>query len=146
MKKSKNELEDLFFRDEVYEIVESAITVYNNLGFGFLEAVYQEALEKEFRKRGINFESQKTLKIYYQGEELSKKYIADLVYDDKIIIELKAETGLTKVDYAQLINYLKATGKELGVLINFGNKKRLEWERYIFTNSTYLKKGNVPNE
>ena len=75
-----------------------------------------------------------------KGEELSKKYFADIVVGDNIIIELKAISSLTQADSSQLINYMKATGIKLGLLINFGNRRKLEWERRVFTNSTYQKK------
>ena len=144
MDDSVNIIDDLYYKEEVYDIIKCAFNVYNTLGFGFLEAVYQEALEIEFRKNGIEYESQKPLTIYYQGEELSKKYFADIVVGDNIIIELKAISSLTQADSSQLINYMKATGIKLGLLINFGNRRKLEWERRVFTNSTYQKKGNIP--
>ncbi|MDU9376226.1 hypothetical protein McpSp1_08230 [Methanocorpusculaceae archaeon Sp1] len=138
--------ESFAYADEVYTIIRAAFAVYNNLGIGFLEAVYQEALELELKKHQVPFESQKPLSIYYQGEELTKKYIADLVCWDSIIIELKVEQSLAKTDEAQIINYLKASGKQIGLLINFGNRRKLEWQRYIFTNTAYLKNNNIPNE
>ena len=144
MEDSVNLVDDFYYKEEVYDIIKCAFTVYNTLGFGFLEAVYQEALEIEFRKNGIEYVSQKPLTIYYQGEELSKKYFADIVVDDKIIIELKAISSLTQADSSQLINYLKATGIKLGLLINFGNRRKLEWERRVFTDSRYQKKENIP--
>jgi len=105
--------------------------VYNQLGPGFLEAVYQEALEIELAERGIPFVSQKELRILYKGQPLKKTYISDLTCYEKIIVELKAIDRLTGKDTAQLLNYLKATGLRLGLLINFGNVEKLEWERRI---------------
>ncbi|MBE6515113.1 MAG: GxxExxY protein [Methanocorpusculum parvum] len=133
----------VLYREESHEIMECAFSVYNNLGPGFLEAVYQEALELELHERSIPFISQEEITLYYKGKELSKKYIADIVVDNKIILELKSTTKLTSADYAQLINYLKATGIQLGILLNFGHKKRLEWERRVYTNTRYLEK-NLP--
>ena len=133
----------ILYRDESHEIMECAFSVYNNLGSGFLEAIYQEALEVELRDRGIPFESQKEITVYYKGEPLTKKYIADIIVDDKIILELKAADRLTSSDTAQVINYLKATGIQLGILLNFGHKKRLEWERRVYTNTRYQEK-NLP--
>lgn len=122
---------DLLFRDEVYAIVGAAMGVYNQLGPGFLEAVYQEALEIELSERSIPFVSQKELRIVYKERPLKKTYIPDLTGYDKIIVELKAIDRLTGKDMAQLLNYLKATGFRLGLLINFGNSDKLEWERRI---------------
>ena len=130
--------------DEVYTIMHAAFAVYNTLGVGFLEAVYQEALEIELKKHQVPFESQKVLSIYYQGEELKKKYVVDLICWNTVIVELKAEMSLTKTDEAQLINYLKASGKQIGVLINFGNRKKLEWRRCIFSNTTYMTRNTIP--
>ena len=122
---------DLLFKDEVYALVGAAMEVYNQLGPGFLEAVYQEALEIELAERGIPFVSQKELRILYKGQPLKKTYISDLTCYEKIIVELKAIDRLTGKDTAQLLNYLKATGLHLGLLINFGNSEKLEWERRI---------------
>ncbi len=122
---------DLLFKDEAYAIVGAAIEVYNQLGPGFLEAVYQEALEIELTERGIPFVPQKELRILYKGQPLKKTYISDLTCCEKIIVELKAIDRLTGKDTAQLLNYLKATGLRLGLLINFGNSEKLEWERRI---------------
>ena len=133
------------YRDESHEIMECAFSVYNNLGSGFLEAIYQEALEVELRERSIPFESQKEITVYYKGEPLIKKYIADIIVDDKIILELKTVSKLTDIESAQLINYLKATGIQLGILLNFGHKKRLEWERRVYTNTRYLEKNLQKN-
>ena len=102
--------------------------VHTQLGCGFLEAIYQEALEIELTTKRIPFVSQKEITISYKNHTLKKTYIADLVAYDKIIVELKAMDRLTGREEAQLINYLKATGMELGVLLNFGGRK-LEWLR-----------------
>ena len=122
---------ELLYRDEVYAIVGAAMEVYNQLGPSFLEAVYQEALEIELTERGIPFVAQKELRILYKGQPLKKTYISDLTCCEKIIVELKAIDRLTGKDIAQLLNYLKATGLRLGLLINFGNAEKLEWERRI---------------
>jgi GxxExxY protein len=122
---------DLLYKDEVYQIIGAAIEVHRELGPGFLEAVYQEALEIELAERGIPFEAQKSLKIRYKGRQLKKEYIADLICHDKIIIELKAMDKLSSRETAQLLNYLKATGLRVGLLVNFGSEGVLEWERRI---------------
>ncbi len=105
--------------------------VYNQLGPGFLEAVYQEALEIELGERGIPFVAQNELRILYKGRPLRKTYISDLVCHEKIVVELKAIDRLTGKDTAQLLNYLKATGLRVGLFINFGNAEKLEWERRV---------------
>jgi GxxExxY protein len=93
--------------------------------------VYQEALELELRSRQIDFESQPQLRIVYKGQELQKRYRPDLYVSDGIVVELKALKALSKVEAAQILNYLKATGKPVGYLINFGNPSKLEWKRYV---------------
>lgn len=122
---------ELVLKDEVYQIVGAAMEVYWQLGRGFLEPVYQEALEIELRRRDIPFESQCRLTIHYKGEPLRKQYIADLMCFGQIIAELKACDRLTGTDEAQILNYMKATRKRVGVLFNFGSPIRLEWKRYV---------------
>jgi GxxExxY protein len=122
---------DLIFGKEVYEIIGAAIEVHKTLGHGFLEAIYQEALEYELSDRKIPFSSQIELKVKYKDRYLQKTYIADMIAYDKIIIELKALTNLSGKEEAQLINYLKATGFKVGLLINFGSPNKLEWKRFV---------------
>lgn len=105
--------------------------VYNVLGSGFLEAVYQEALEIELDKRHIPYEKEKELDVYYDGIRLGKKYVADFVCYDKIILELKAVKELEDSHRSQIYNYLKATGFKLGFLINFGKYDELQIERKV---------------
>jgi len=126
-------IDDLVLKDEVYAIIGAAIEVHKELGPGFLEAVYQEALEVECRHRGIPYEQQKHLVICYKGEPLTKEYLADLVCYGQIIVELKALDRLTSKEEAQILNYLKATGLPVGILVNFGSLGRLEWKRYANT-------------
>jgi GxxExxY protein len=123
---------NLLYKEEVFKIVGAAMEVHNQLGCGFLEGVYQEALEMELSARGIPFIPQQELSIKYKGAALRKFYVADLVAYQKIIVELKAAEALKPVDKAQVIHYLRATGFEVGVLINFGSEK-LEWQRFIQT-------------
>ncbi|MBC8321343.1 MAG: GxxExxY protein [Bacteroidetes bacterium] len=111
---------ELIFKEETYKIIGAAMEVHNTLGSGFLEAVYQEALAVEFEKRGIPFNQEKRLKIKYKDQVLSKYYEADFICFDKIIVETKALSELSGIDEAQVINYLKATGLKIGLLINFG--------------------------
>ena len=122
---------ELVLKDEVYQIVGAALEVYWQLGRGFLEPVYQEALEMELRRRDIPFESQCRLTIQYKGEPLRKEYIADLMCFGQIIAELKACDRLTGADEGQILNYMKATGKSVGLLFNFGSAVKLEWKRYV---------------
>jgi GxxExxY protein len=131
---------ELLCKEEVYAIVGAAMGMYNELGRGFLEAVYQEALEMELTARNIPFESQKDLHIYYKGQRLKKTYTADFLIVGKIIVEIKALDHLTSTDEAQLLNYLKATKLEVGVLINFGAARKLEWTRRVRTELAENKK------
>ncbi len=122
---------DLLFRDEVYAIVGAAMEVHTVLGPGFLEAVYHEAMEIESSLRGLPFESFKKLKIHYKDRELAKTYEADMAFYEQIIVEFKALDRLTSREEAQVLNYLKATGLRVGVLINFGSHGRIEWKRLV---------------
>ena len=121
----------IIYKDESYKIVGAAFNVYNKLGHGFLEAVYQEALEIEFKKQGIPYEREKELKITYDGVELKATYKPDFVCYNKIIVELKAVSYLEDSHRAQVYNYLHATGFKLGLLMNFGNTDELEKERIV---------------
>ena len=121
----------IIFKEESYKIVGAVFKVYNTLGYGFLEAVYQEALEIEFQKQGIPFEREKELKIQYDGVELKQTYKADFVCFGKIIVELKAVNAIDDAHRAQVHNYLHATGYKLGLLLNFGCPDKLEKERIV---------------
>lgn len=124
---------DLLYKDEVYAIVGAAMDVYNDLGPGFLENVYQEAMEVEVVARKIPSRAIQEIHIKYKGRPLKKFYIADLICYDKIIVEIKAMDKLTLREEGQLLNYLKATDMKVGVLINFGHFPTLEWKRLVFT-------------
>ena len=125
---------EILYKDESYKIIGAAMTVHSELSSGFLEAVYQEALEKEFCLQQIPYRREVPLPIYYKGELLSKSYIADFICYDNIIVELKTASSISSEYKAQVLNYLKATKKELGLLINFGENK-LKYERLIRANS-----------
>jgi GxxExxY protein len=125
----------LIFKDEVYQIVGAAMEVSNHLGCGFLEAVYQEALSLEFTERHIPYVQQKRIQITYKNTILQKHYMADFLCYEQIIVEIKALKQLTSIEEAQILNYLKATGHPVGLLLNFGSP-RLEWERYVNTSQT----------
>jgi GxxExxY protein len=117
--------------DETYSIVGAALDVYHRLGIGFAEPVYQEALEIEFGLRNIPFEREKWLQIRYKGHELKKQYKADFLCYGQIIVELKAQTVLSAIDWSQVINYLKAGNLRIGLLFNFGHPRFLEKKRLI---------------
>lgn len=121
----------IVYREESYNIIGAAFEVYNKLGHGFLEAVYQDCLELELQKRGIPYEREKEIKIFYDGIELKHTYRADFVCYDKIIVELKAVSVLEDAHHAQVYNYLHATGYKLGILLNFGCSDGLEKDRIV---------------
>ncbi len=110
------------FNKLTYEIIGAAFDVHKELGMGFLEAVYQEALEVEMSKRGIKFEKEKKLQIKYKEIFLNKFYIADFLCEDLILIELKATNAISNYDVSQAINYLKATELKLCMILNFGSE------------------------
>ena len=121
------------FKEEGYQLLGACFEVYNEEGSGFLEDVYQEALEIELGLRDIPFDSRPELRITYKGHELRKRYIPDLVCFGAIIIELKAVKELCDEHRAQLLNYLKATGYKVGYLVNFGHHPKLQYERFVNT-------------
>jgi GxxExxY protein len=116
---------------EGYDLMAAAFEVYNEEGSGFLEEIYQECLEIELQERGVSFVAQGELTVLYKKRPLKKKYRPDLLVFGDIIVELKAVKALCPEHEAQLLNYLKATGKRVGYLINFGNAKELEWKRFV---------------
>jgi len=124
----------LLYEEETYKIIGACMKVHKVLGAGFLESVYQEALEKEFTKLDIPFIRHQKLNIIFDGQKLKKYFVADFVCYEKIIVELKATTFLRQDDEKQLLNYLKATSFEIGLLINFGQSS-LTWKRLINTPS-----------
>lgn len=111
---------DILFKDESYAIIGACIKVHTELGAGFLEAVYQESLEREFLKRNIPFQRQPKLSLYFDGEKLKKYYIADFLCYGSIVIEIKATSFISEMNIKQLQNSLKASKTRLGILINFG--------------------------
>jgi GxxExxY protein len=122
---------DLLFKDEAYAIFGACFEVYNEMGCGFLEGVYQECLEIELAQRQIAFRPQEELKLAYKGRTLTQFYIPDFVCFEKIILEIKAVSCLADEHRAQVHNYLKGTGHRLGLLVNFGHFPKLEYERII---------------
>lgn len=121
----------LLFEEESYKIQGAIFEVYKELGNGFLEAVYQEALEIEFSKRNIPFKSQNKIEINYKGVILKQTYIPDFICYDKIIIEIKAVQTLLKEHEAQLHNYLKATNMKVGFLVNFNHYPQVDIRRIV---------------
>ena len=114
---------DLIYKEEFYKVKQACIKVRKTLGNGFLEKVYENALVIELRKSGFNVEAQKELLVKYDNKIVGQ-YFADIVIDNKIIIELKTVSKLTEINKLQILNYLKATGYELGILINFPNEAK----------------------
>jgi GxxExxY protein len=117
-----------------YAIIGAAMEVHKQLGCGFLEAIYQEALSIELSKRDVPFRREVRLPVYYKGQLLSTTYCADFICFDSIVTELKALAHMTGVEEAQVINYLKATGYEVGLLLNFGGRS-LQHRRLVFSKS-----------
>lgn len=123
-------MDKLIYKDITGEIIGAAFEVYTNLGYGFLEKVYENAPIRELQIRGLNFKLQYPIKVNYKGKEIGE-YIADLLVEDRIIVELKTGETINSLHIAQLLNYLKATGIKIGLLINFCPKK-CEFKRFIF--------------
>ena len=124
---------DLILKDEVYAVVGAAMEVQRVLGRGFLEGVYQDAMQLELTARGVPFEAEKPIDVEYKGQCLTHRYYADLVCFGQVIVELKALSRLSGNEEAQVLNYLKATDFKVGVLINFGRPGKLEWKRFANT-------------
>ncbi len=121
---------DLIYKEESYKIIGVAMEVHRELGSGFLEAVYHEAMKIELENKEIPFIHEAELNLWYKGIQLKKTYAADFVCYNKIIIEIKALKELNSQHEAQVINYLKATNSKLGLLINFGSDS-LEYKRLV---------------
>lgn len=128
-REKKDLVENLLFKEESYSIMGACFAVYRDKGCGFLEPVYQECMELEFGHTNMPARSKPPLSLTYRGVTLRQKYEPDFVCFDKIILELKAVSKLVDEHRAQVLNYLNATGFELGLLVNFGHYPGLEWER-----------------
>jgi len=137
---------DILYRDESYKITGACFEVQNNMGSGFLEAVYQECLALEFGDQNIPFVEQSSVKLKYKMHALKKHYVPDFLCYDKIVVEIKAENKLDNIDRAQIINYLKATELELGILVNFGHHPKLEIERFVNIANNAFSTTNNANE
>jgi GxxExxY protein len=115
-----------------FRIIGAGLEVHKELGCGFIEVVYQEALEREFTTQEIPFRSQPVLQIFYKGSPLNKTYQPDFICYDKVVVEIKAISNLSGMEEAQIINYLKASGLKTGLLLNFGSRS-LEYRRFVYT-------------
>jgi GxxExxY protein len=122
---------EISFKEEIYRIIGACFEVYNELGSGFLEAVYQEALGHEFQLQGIPFLEKPRIELHFKGIKLEQTYEPDFLCYGEIIVELKAAKSLVDDHRARVINYLKATRKKLGLLVNFGHHPGLEHERLV---------------
>ena len=122
--------EKIIFKEESYKIIGICMNIHSTLGNGFLEAVYSEVLEKEFIKNNIPYQREVKLDLFFNGEKLDKKYKADFICFDNIILEIKAVSFIHENFTKQTLNYLKATDKKFGLLINFGEKS-LKYKRII---------------
>lgn len=120
---------ELFYADITEKIIAAAMEVHSTLGPGFLESVYEEALAIEFEIQGLKFERQKEIDVFYKGRK-TKTYICDFLVESVVLVELKAIRTLTAVEEAQLLNYLKATGIKVGLLMNFGSGS-LRFKRFV---------------
>ena len=127
-------MDEFIYKEEGYRIIGCFYAVYNTLGPGFLEAVYQEALEKEFINNNIPYIREKKVDVFYNDEKLKKYYKADFICYDKIIIETKAQKVVTAADFNQTKNLLTSTKKELAYLVNFGGTK-IYYKRIINTDN-----------
>ncbi len=123
--------EHLPFADETYRILGACFEVYNELGCGFLEPVYQECLSIEFQAANIPFAAQKILNLTYKGESIDKKYVVDFVCFGNILVEIKAASRLIGEHRAQTLNYLHAGDFDVGLLVNFGHYPKLEHDRFL---------------
>ncbi len=123
-------MSDIIFKQESYNIIGAAMEVHKELGAGFVEGIYQEALEMEFARQNIPYLREHNLNVFYKGQKLSKHYFADFVCYNQIIVELKALNDFSKNHHAQVINYLKASEMKLGLLINFGSSS-LQYKRFV---------------
>jgi GxxExxY protein len=121
----------LLYAEETYAIRGAVFEVYREMGSGFLEAVYQECLENEFQRRNVSYLAQAELRLSYKGDRLLQTYKADFVCFGKIIVEFKAVKEIAPEHEAQLLNYLRASGMKLGLLVNFGSYPEAQVERRV---------------
>ena len=123
--------EKILLAEECFRIQGAIYQVYRELGSGFLESVYQECLEREFVRSGIPFEAQQELPITYHGEKLTQRFRADFICFESVILEIKAVREIAPEHKAQTLNYLKATGLNVGLLVNFGSHPKVTIQRFV---------------
>ena len=121
------------FENEGYRLMGAAFEVYNQLGYGMAEEVYQQCLEIEFRLRDIDFVTKRELTLIYKGREIEKRYVPDLFVDGAVVVELKSTKELTADHEAQLFNYMRIARQPVGYLLNFGMRGELEWKRFVLS-------------
>ena len=122
---------NIVLKEESYQVIGACFEVYREKGSGFLESVYQECLALEFERQGIPYEEKPRLRLEYKGKPLKQEYQPDFLCFGEIIVEIKAAKALADEHRAQVINYLKSTGKQLGLLVNFGHHPKIEHERFV---------------
>ena len=128
-------MSEYLYKKESYAIIGAAMEVYNELGAGFLEAIYHDAMKIELSEQNIPFESEKPLTVCYRGQILAHEYFADLICYDRILAKLKAQKEIHDTHLAQVMNYLKASGLALGYVINFGNPEKMQWKRVLMSDN-----------
>ncbi len=119
--------------DEGYQLMGAAFEVFNQLGYGMAEEIYQQSLEMELSLRGIPFQSKRELAVYYKDRLLDTHYRPDLLVNGAIVVELKAVTELVSDHEAQLFNYMRCARQQVGYLVNFGKRGELQWKRFILS-------------
>ena len=117
-------------QEKTYEVIGACFEVYNQLGNGFLEIIYKECLQRELIARRVLLEREKQIEIYYKGKSIGKKYVIDFLIEQEIILEIKAVNEIVDSHVSQTLNYIKGSGKRIGLLVNFG-PKRVEYKRLI---------------
>ena len=131
------------FKEEGYKLMGAAFEVFNQLGYGMAEEVYQQSLEIELALRGIPFQSKEQLRVFYKDHELKARYQPDLFVFGGIVVELKAVAELISDHEAQLFNYMRIARQPVGYLINFGHKGELQWKRFILSDLHEQSEGNT---
>ena len=121
------------FKEEGYKLMGAAFEVYNQLGYGMAEEIYQQSLEIELSLRGIPFRTKQELLVFYKNRQLETRYKPDLLVFEGLVVELKAVTELTSDHEAQLFNYMRIARLPVGYLLNFGHKGELQWKRFILS-------------
>ena len=121
------------FKEEGYKLMGAAFEVYNQLGYGMAEEIYQQSLEIELSLRGIPFRTKQELLVFYKDRQLETRYKPDLLVFEGVVVELKAVTELTSDHEAQLFNYMRIARQPVGYLLNFGHKGELQWKRFILS-------------